>query len=677
MRHFRRLQRRHHPRYYLGLGSGLLALILALLSLTPVAGQGTSPVAFGSPGPVSTTWPSPIEVRILNNTTETIIVAIETTNFTASTMDATLPASQALQPLPPSVTLQPARQAELLILPREEARPAPGSYTGSLVLSVESHNAVLRKPITLVVPLLAAELEDANGPLRPSVATWTLNAVRFVPLVGPTCFRGLLPGCSVPVDGTSVGPDQPALLDYLSNERGGGLAVKLSGYSPRRGADLSVVFDRPWGLVGTYTGEIDFLPGDAQRGTVDLTVNVKDVILWPLLTLWVGITLARRVQHFLTVHRTTLRLLRRLDQVGLHFARLRKSIYGYSVTESFQAQRDRLREAIRDWDHSHYGEPTAEEREELESDIVRPLDRLEDQVQAWSEFRQKLDRLRYRLLEQAGPVMSAAVPPEDLETQDAKPRFYRASEQLLSGTKLELSQVPDYDERIDKAAELAEMWGSLYNLASLIREAIGEIQMRRAELSETEQEMLATARHNLNSAVRDLWEASDLDDLRERETRAELKRAQDLARQLLDPWVYDLDTVRTSVEIDTTAEEGLEEGAYPIKTVNPLLRTYTQIEGYRMPRLDFETYERLDTDEERIAYVDRTLLLGERTVTLIALFVALVVGLDRYFTTNFGTLSDYLTLLVSGVTAKVGLEVVNLALSRLLTTGSRSEASGT
>ncbi|MGC9348392.1 MAG: hypothetical protein ACP5JG_09670 [Anaerolineae bacterium] len=643
----------------------LFVPLLMLLLSAPVLAQ-TAPIAFEDPAPVMVTWPAPVEVNVLNNTTETLIVSVEMTSFTASEGSATLVAGQVLQPLPPSITLQPAGQAPILLPFIENAKPAPGSYTGSLVLSVESHNAVLRKPVTIVVPLPAAGLEEGAGSLRPSVDAWTLNAVRLLPMLNPICLRGLLPGCSIPADGEELTADQPAMVNYLSNERGGGLAVKLTGYDARRGADLSVAFDRPWGLVGTYAGPIDFLPAAEESATVALTVNVKDLILWPLLTLWVGVTLARQVQHFLTVHRTTLRLLRRLDQIGLQFARLRKSIYGYSVSESFQDQRDELRDAVQKWDASHYGEPTADEWEELHATILVPLQQLERRIETWAEFRPKLDRLRHRLLEQAQPAIQAATPPQDLEVPEGKPCFYRAAEQLLSGTRLELSQVPDYAERFDKAAELAEMWGELYNLARLVREAIGELQMRKAELSETEKEMLETARHNLNSAARDLWEAVDLDDLQERETRGELKRAQDLARQLLDPWVYDTGVRQMPTELVTPEGKELEEGPYPVRTIRALVRTYTQMEGYQLPRLDFDTYEGLASDVERIAYVDRSLLLGERTVTRIALFVALVVGLERYFTTNFGTLADYLTLLVSGVTAKAGLELINLVLSRLL-----------
>ncbi len=123
---------------------------------------------------------------------------------------------------------------------------------------------------------------------------------------------------------------------------------------------------------------------------------------------------------------------------------------------------------------------------------------------------------------------------------------------------------------------------------------------------------------------------------------------------------------------DEVGEEAAEdEGAegFPMRILSllkPMMRTYARIDTFRFPRLDFDVYQALQTDQERSAYAARVLIFGERTITALAILTALLVGLDRYFTTDFGSTADYLSLFTSGLVTKAGLEVANMVLSRLL-----------
>ena len=511
-------------------------------------------------------------------------------------------------------------------------------------------------------------------PGLPAVDTWTLNAVRILPFLDPICIRGLALGCTLPLDSVNATPISPTRLGYLGNVRGGGIAVVLESADARQGARLSLDFDRRWGLSGTYVGTVDFAPEAPDAGSVDLTVNVKDIILWPLFIVWAGVAAAREVQRYLTIRKTTLQLLRRLNAVSLTFAKLRKSVHGYTVAEDFQLRRDALDVAIRNWDRTHYGEPTEGEREAFQVTILKPLADLEQETEVWSHFREKLDRLGRKLLQDARPVIDQAERPGDIELQE--PRFYTVGRELLRGTKLQMPQVPTYADRIDKAATLAGSWGELYALGILVRDAIRELSKPGIGLSESEQGMLETARHHLNSAARDLWEATDLDDLGQREAEQELTSAQELTRRLMDPFVYYAGSeLSEQVEAMAAAAKGTlpEAGesveSFPIDILGKLrslVRTYARLDTFRLPRLNLDLYERLGSDSERLAYVDDALLIGERTVTGIALATSIIAGLDRYFTTNFGSLADYLALLTWGLATKAGLELANVVLSRVL-----------
>lgn len=445
--------------------------------------------------------------------------------------------------------------------------------------------------------------------------------------------------------------------------------ITMKDASPSRGAALDLTFDRRWGLTGTYVGQVDFVPDDPDLGTVDLTVNVKDIVIWPLLCLWIGIATARYIQRYLTVRRQTLKLLERLNSVSLEFAKLRKSVHGYTVAEDFEVRREQLEVAIETWDRTHFGELSETEREGFSTTILEPLAALEVQTALWSQFRDKLDRLGRTLLQDARPAIDHTEVPAGIDLQE--PRFFTNGRALLRGTKLQMPQVPEYAERIDKASDLASAWGELAELAVLVRDAIRELDKPAIELSISEREMLETARHHLNSAVRDLWEAPNLDDLRRRNAEKELTTAQEIVRRLMDPFVYYAGS-DASKNLETAPEDGIAAGSLASFSVEmlgklpPLVRTYARVESFQLPRVGLDRYGLLPTDAAKLTYVRRALLFGEQTVTWVAILASMVIGLERYFATNFGSLADYLGLFTWGLTAKAGLELVNVILSRYL-----------
>jgi hypothetical protein len=647
----------------------IVAAFLGLVGLlaAPIGAQQLPPIAFGDPEPSVANWPEAITATIRNNTTETLEVSVQFSDFTDAQGAVTWSPTELLQSYPASVTLAPAGQAAIAAVLDTGTPLPPGRYISSLVLSVASHNAVLRKDVTIAVPEPARPSAPA-----PAVAKWTLTAVRVLPFLDPVCIRGLALGCSLPLVGAGASPQMSLPLGLVTNVRGGGLVVTLDAARSEDDARLRLAFDRRWGLTGTYEGKIDFVPDDPEAGGVDVTVNVKDIILWPLLCLLAGLHVAREVQRYVTTRRTTLRLLHRLNVTGLTFAKLRKSVHGYSVAEDFQSERDRLDGAIWVWDRSHVGELTAEERESFKTAILAPLAMLEDQTAIWAEFRNKLDYLGSRLLHDARPAIDQAEPPSDLNMEE--PRFYTVSRELLRGGKLQMGQVPNVAMRIDKAAELAGKWGELYQLSLLIRDAIHTLKQPGVELSESEEEMLEAARHHLNSAARDLWEAPDLDDLQRRETEHELTTAQELTRRLLDPFVYYAGSELTDQirALEAEADETKSAESFAIQLLGklqPLVRAYARLEAFRLPRLGFDAYQSLTSDATRLAFTERALLVSERTVTFIALITAMIGGLERYFTTNFGSLADYLAVVTWGLATKAGFEVANAVLSRVVRQG--------
>ncbi len=428
--------------------------------------------------------------------------------------------------------------------------------------------------------------------------------------------------------------------------------------SPSRGAFLGLAFDRRWGLTGTYVGRVDFVPdaGDPDVGAVDLTVNVKDIVVWPVLCLWIGVATARYIQRYLTVRRETLKLLERLNTVSLEFAKLRKSVHGYTVAEDFEVRREQLEEAIETW-IVHFGELSESERESSPQRSWSRWLRLRLRQQSGASSGTSSTGSGAPLLQDARPAIDHAEVPAGIDLKE--PRFFTNGRALLRGTKLQMPQVPEYAERIDKASDLASAWGELAELAILVRDAIRELSKPAIELSISEHEMLETARHHLNSAVRDLWEAPNLDDLRRRNAEKELTTAQEIVRRLMDPFVYYAGS-EVSRDHETAPEDEIAAGSLASFSVEmlgklpPLVRTYARVESFQLPRVGLDRYDLLPTDAAKLTYVRRALLFGEQTVTWAAMLASMVIGLERYFATNFGSLADYLGLFTWGLTAKAG-----------------------
>lgn len=644
----------------------LALLLVGLLCGTwtyPAIAQTEAPLAFADPAPTTLIWPGSVEVEVLNNTTQSLTVSVEMTIFVDPVSGASVAPETLLQPFAPSFSLPPAGQTTLTLAATPEARPAPGRYTASLVLAVLSHNAVLRKPITIEVPaVVPVDEAPPSVALRPAVERWTLKAIRFLPFLDPICVRGVLVGCTLPLDGEPADLTSPMAVGHLVNGDGGGLLVSVQEVAASQRVLLDLAFDRPWGLVGTYVGAVDFAPADPDTGTVELTVHVKDCILWPLLVLWLGVTIARHLQRYLTVRRDVLGLLQRLNALGLEFAKLRRSVFGYSVSDDFHQQRAALEEAIRAWDRAHYGPPTDAEMEVLRRNVIEPMDALESQVEIWKTMRQRLDRLGRRLVREARPAIAKATKPQGIDVPE--PRFYTAARSLLRGRKVRMAELPELATRVDQAAEMASLWGELYRLACLVRDAIRELTRPTVTLSESERAMLETARHRLNTSVRDLWEVRNLPELRARETQEKLETAQELTRQLMDPFVYG-QRVPTGGRALTDEELAFAPASGKAE-VTPLVRAFSHIDGFRLPHLDFDRYDALHSDAVRGEYLQRAVLFSERAVAFVAMATAVVAGLERYFTTDFGSAADYLALLTYGVATKAGLELVNAAVSRFV-----------
>ena len=111
-------------------GVWLITALLVLGAVGPVVAQTTPLIVFADPLPVTAAWPSVVEATILNNTTQTLNVAVQLTDLKETQSGTILSAGEFWQPTPTSIAIPPAGEAAIVLGMNTETRPVPGEYIG-------------------------------------------------------------------------------------------------------------------------------------------------------------------------------------------------------------------------------------------------------------------------------------------------------------------------------------------------------------------------------------------------------------------------------------------------------------------------------------------------------------------------------------------------------------------
>jgi hypothetical protein len=134
------------------------------------------------------------------------------------------------------------------------------------------------------------------------------------------------PGFPFLIDGVAADKIVAEPWTYLSSDRGGRLRVSLL-----RPAEASPQPDwlmrlGPVDGAGKYAGKLSLDASVEKAPTIDLTVNVQDFILWPILALVGGIYLAYRMTKSRDTGRTQRSLVYQLARIGNSYAAARKGV---------------------------------------------------------------------------------------------------------------------------------------------------------------------------------------------------------------------------------------------------------------------------------------------------------------------------------------------------------------
>lgn len=658
----------------------LVALLVMMCMVLPVSAESTSDasgagdaIGFEDDAPLEVTWADGLAFVVLNNTTLDLRVKLEVGGFVLEQEGIATPEPLDLVKMPEAVFSLPATvRKPLSVAFNSQLQPAPGVYNGWITLSTGQPATVIRKSVRLSVPVPILpgfkNLQMPRGSATPAVSAWTLQAYRLFPGLPPICFRNLSLSCTVPLKVENP----PALaragiIGTLNGDQGGGINVTVK--APRRNrAMLALDFTQAWAPVGAYSATLDFLPDDATAGDVALTVNVKDTFITPLLAVGLGILLAQWAQFYLTVRRGVMQIERRIAQVTVDFEAVpNEVINGYTIKSDVVVQRKALLDSLFDWSNRSQVKPSEEDTARFKAAVLEPLDKLEKNVKLWVGFDAHLQTLRKALDDQAWPAIDKAKAPPHLNL-DA-PRFYIIARALLRGRPISLRDFSQRQHVINEAIEFAGLWGDLESMRAAVAEALDFVSQYRFQLSEKGHEDLELARRKLSEAHRELWEAETLTRLRVLRTTDDLEEAKKLLNQLMGlievgPSGQE-DIQPSGVELvgPWSAEGGTFLGRFDMSVLRNLRARLWSLVPPSLIRIAPQDVEGA---RQKVLWLDRALLAGDLALVGLAYLTAVIAGLKPYFTTNFGSLYDYLSAFTWGFGAKAAIELINAALEKFL-----------
>jgi hypothetical protein len=643
------------------IGALLLTLGWAAVHVQAEAPQPQSclPFDFFEHNEVNFTWEDAKKgktiAQVLNNTTITRTLGVSIDTMVASDGGSQI-AANTLNPKPKTLQLLPASSAPIAVaLLQDVGKPAQGTYSGFLHVWEAATNTAIYIRIALAVPAEAAAAPTMAGgePPVPLVDTWKVQYLRIIPVLNrgwPTA-NAYLP-LDIDVNrGEAIALDPNKPLGYLTNP-GRGIGT-VSWTLPaadhldlqKRWIKLNFTgLDHP----GDYSGKIDLLPDDKEKGVLNLTVTVTDFMVWPVLTILAGIIAAVLGQHYLSVRRPILKLLE--DEANTKPLEKGAEEYNYKIVD-FERLRHDIQGRIFELRESHgWTTATLDDADPEHKEITDSLKKLDEQVRQWNAFGRELAGLKAAL--------------KAVSAQD-EPQFKLKAETLLQGGSLAFEHLEiggDQTEsaqelfetrrsKVEKATKLARSWEEWVRRLEEATKALGEGNAAKAaRLLPT---IAQQAKFELARVKTLLWESPDLDTLEAAEMEKSLRLAEGL--------VSGLKAYPTAPPAAKDAEpERKPFVAIPQVDLSELLLPIRWI-PYSIPStLPAHAVERLEV-------IQRILRRSDSLMFWLAVIGGVYSGLTTlYFGKAFGTLLDYVGAFAWGLGTKATLEVVYAAINRLV-----------
>ena len=520
--------------------------------------------------------------------------------------------------------------------------PVRGSYSGLVLLAGNDDKF---SPYSQRVRI------NITGP-QPAVTKATLIAWRIAPFVPVWRASINVPLIDEykPTEFTEPG----RVVGFVHRAYGGIATVRWASLKPardKRPARARLEIDH-LPAAGQYEGDI-YLGGLQDKTTpLALTVVAKDVPVFPILVMALGIYLAWLTKRYLGVLRSIWILRRQEAELGSTFQESQKefadtvagkSSATYSISEDVSRQRtailQNLKQAERSW-------ATSIDSNVNYKDALKSIQDLQDQLWQWARIGPELASLESSLQDLQQHIDGASMLPASADPGD--PAFLTLARNLLRGRTLATSEISGLRNAISDAKTIATQFDSVNQHAQELTASFRSTK-DRSDLDEDQKAKLSDVQNRLVAVWQHLWGA---------------KTAADVAA--ITNVGGDLD--QAQVELAQIAAEPQKPRRFGLVSLTSYLLSPTdEWPGPQVlsPAADLNHVGAGDT--RRAQALDRGIRLGDLGSVIIASVIALVTGLSsNYLGKPFGTVQDYFTLFVWAAGTKVGVDILTSALDKLV-----------
>jgi hypothetical protein len=399
-------------------------------------------------------------------------------------------------------------------------------------------------------------------------------------------------------------------------------------------------------FAGTYANDLNLTGDDPSKTQLNLTVIVKDFVLWPILLIVVATLLAYWVKRYVGVIRVTLPLRIREANLGKAFEiaqhKFLASTKGtpsadYSITGEFSTLRTQIRNSLSVAEKTFSS--TLDQKDTNFQQALTTLQQLEDVIRQWPTFGDSLAQLRQAVAEVRQSLNGQDIEPP--APKPADPAFVASAGELLHGAAIPIPQVGTTNDTAVKSRTLSLQWMKA-------RQATAELTAGFRDLPEDVRtgDQGTALRHQLVTLWGQLGDVNDATGLTA--VVAQIDQCRNQLR-LIQGDLSNKGAVKFAELTAQLPDSSLEtEAAVPVPA------------SVEVEPLD---------DSRRARFLERQIAFSDGKAIAFSAFVALVTGLNMFYFGNkaFGTLGDYAGLFVWAAGTKVALDILSAVLDRLTT----------
>lgn len=552
-----------------------------------------------------------------------------------------VPTPQIVKVEPPSASLKGSLQFSISVSSVPTLKP--GVYIGNLVVFEDAKELRIcpsRKQVQLVVPDFLPLVDKAS-----------IHAYRLFPLPFNSlwfCLDCVLPLKNA-VDPKATMLHQETPLGGVQNEQGETATVFWDSQKPISSESvpqlpLSV---KDLKYAGKYDGQLKFDPASDKAPNVNLTVDASDIPLWPILVIGLSIWLALLVQRYLNVTRAIWQLDAKEAALGVAFkqsqqqfdAGARGTPYAaYTIANDFDLKRQGLRQKIADLQRT--STVALDTTSQPYQSILNDFKLFQEAITAWSTFAQELSTLQTALEQHPdfGP------PPPG--TSNKTPVLLDTFAKTLIGKQLKLDEFVRTRNAVLQDTTSAQLWFALKNRIEKAKALLASLKQTEPTMSQDQRDKLKAAGASLFIADANLWDADSIDTLSGiAAPGGNLDSGEQSSRAL----AVDL---ALSAPVENTP------------TMNALMGSTQSLVSKAMT-MEAASVGPAD-DAKREEFYAGAIRKWDRSLTGLAFIVAVLTGLNSFYLGRpFGTIKDYVGIVVWAVGTKVTVDIVSAALGSL------------